>query len=379
MVFGREGDHILANGRVMPTLRVRSGAPERWRIVNAAKSRYFLLDLDGQPFQVIGSDGGLQERPQTVTELLVTPGERVDVIVSPTRSATGSLVLHADLYNRGYGSVEFRNVEDVLTVAFDEEPTMPPAALPNVRRQFEPPLLDGATRVDLVLTLPPLGATNNKPEYQINGAPFWKAQPFHASIGDRQIWTVRNESKFAHPLHLHGFWFLPLDEQLHPIRPMAWKDTINVPVDGTVRFFVTFDERPGMWMFHCHILDHAEGGMMGHVHLEVPPTGADAGHVEGPPTGVDRGSALLGARPLQHELLHAPAGRGLADVQVALAVDAHPVRAQELADLPAAPSEITDDFEIGPPENPHLVIRPVRQVQPLLLRVGRQHGHERRA
>jgi FtsP/CotA-like multicopper oxidase with cupredoxin domain len=49
---------------------------------------------------------------------------------------------------------------------------------------------------------------------------------------------------------------------------MAWKDTINVPLDATARFLVTFDERSGMWMFHCHILDHADGGLMGHVHVE---------------------------------------------------------------------------------------------------------------
>jgi FtsP/CotA-like multicopper oxidase with cupredoxin domain len=268
MVFGREGDHLLANGRIMPTLRARSGAPQRWRIVNAAKSRYFLLDLDGQPFVVIGSDDGLQERPQTMTELLVTPGERVDVIVTPTRKKSKSLTLHANLYNRGYGSVEFRNVEDVLTVAFDDQPTMPAVPLPDVHRAFDPPNIEGAEKVDLVLTLPPMGDTNGKPEYRINGAPFWKAKPLHATIGQRQIWIVRNDSKFAHPIHLHGFWFLPLDDHFQPIHPMAWKDTINVPIDETVRFLVSFDERPGMWMFHCHILDHADGGMMGHVHVE---------------------------------------------------------------------------------------------------------------
>src|SRR6266487_3429427 len=95
----------------------------------------------------------------------------------------------------------------------------------------------------------------------------WKAQPFPASLGERQIWTVKNETKFAHPFHLHGFFFLPLDEKLQPIHPMVWKDTLNVPIEGTVRFLVVFDERPRLWMFHCHILDHADGGLMGHVQV----------------------------------------------------------------------------------------------------------------
>ena len=130
-----------------------------------------------------------------------------------------------------------------------------------------------------VLTLPPAGA-NGKSEFQVNGAPFWKAKPFLASLGERQIWTVRNESKFAHPFHLHGFFFLPLDDKLEPIRPMAWKDTLNVPMEGTIRFLVVFDERPGLWMFHCHILDHADGGLMGHVQVGAAST-TDHQHPKG--------------------------------------------------------------------------------------------------
>ena len=61
---------MLVNGRTRPTIRARAGAPQRWRIVNAAKSRFFYLDLDGQPFTVIGQDGGLQERPVTSDILL---------------------------------------------------------------------------------------------------------------------------------------------------------------------------------------------------------------------------------------------------------------------------------------------------------------------
>ena len=266
MVFGREGTYVLANGKILPTLRARSGAPQRWRIVNAAKSRFFLLDLDGQNFFVIGSDGGLQERPETTDSLLVTPGERVDVIVTPTGPRGGTLTLRAALYNRGYGSIEYRIPEDVLTIAFSDEPPRPKQDLPAVRRDIVAPSLAGATHVDVVLTLPPMGP-DGKSEFHVNGVPFWKAKPFLARIGETQVWTVKNETKWAHPMHLHGFSFLPLDESLQPIRPMAWKDTLNVPIDGTIRFVVMFDERPGMWMFHCHILDHADGGLMGHVHL----------------------------------------------------------------------------------------------------------------
>ena len=62
MVFGREGDYVLANGRRKPVLRARPGAPQRWRIVNTAKSRFFYLDLDGQEFTVIGSTADCRKR-----------------------------------------------------------------------------------------------------------------------------------------------------------------------------------------------------------------------------------------------------------------------------------------------------------------------------
>ena len=262
MVFGREGDYVLANGRRRPILLARPGAPQRWRIINAAKSRFFFLDLDGQQFSVIGSDGGLQEKPVTTDVLLVTPGERVDVIVMPKGKAGTPLPLRAMLYNRGYGSVEYRSVEEVLTIEFTKE--TPIAAKPiTVARAMPVPSTEGATPVGVVLTLPPM--KNNKSEFQVNGVPFWKAKPYTSKLGETQLWIVKNESDWDHPFHLHGFFFHVIDDKGQPVRPLALKDTVNVAMKTTVRLLVLFDERPGQWMFHCHILDHADGGLMGTV------------------------------------------------------------------------------------------------------------------
>jgi FtsP/CotA-like multicopper oxidase with cupredoxin domain len=273
MVFGREGDYVLANGRRRPVLHARPGAPQRWRIVNAAKSRFFFLDLDGQPFTVIGADGGIQEKTETTEILLVTPGERVDVIVYPKGKAGTPLPLRAMLYNRGYGSVEYRAVEEVLTIEFTKEAPVnaPPV---KVERTMPLPSADGATRVNVVLTLPPM--KNNTSEFQVNGTPFWKAEPFRSKLGEKQLWIVKNESDWDHPFHLHGFFFHVLDDRDQPVRPLALKDTVNVPMKSTVRLLVTFDERPGQWMFHCHILDHADGGLMGTVMVGDGPA---KGHV----------------------------------------------------------------------------------------------------
>lgn len=277
MVFGREGAYVLVNGRTRPTIKARAGAPQRWRIVNAAKSRFFYLDLDGQEFTLIGEDGGLQERPTTSGILLITPGERKDVIVRPTGKPGAELTLRAMLYNRGYGSIEYRSVEDIMTIALSNEPPVkaPPLSLPT--RTITPPPLEGATPVSMVLTLPPQEAGHS--EFRINGVPFWKAKPFPAKLGETQLWTIKNDTDWDHPFHLHGYFFMVLDEKNQPVRPMVWKDTVNVPMKTTARVLVTFADREGTWMIHCHILDHAEGGLMGTVqvgdkageHTHVPP------------------------------------------------------------------------------------------------------------
>ncbi|MGE0363698.1 MAG: multicopper oxidase family protein [Vicinamibacterales bacterium] len=280
MVFGREGATVLVNGRVRPTVRARAGAPQRWRIVNTAKSRFFYLDLDGQAFTVIGQDGGLQERPVTSDILLITPGERMDVIVTPTGTPGGSLTLRGMLYNRGYGSIEYRSVEDLLTVAFSADAPLPKRPLPAITRAITPPSPDGATPVSMVLTLPPQEAGHS--EFRINGVPYWKAKPFEARLGETQWWTVKNDTEWDHPYHLHGYFFMVVDEQGRPIGPKVWKDTVNVPMKSTARLLVTFDERPGEWMIHCHILDHAEGGLMGTVRVGLP-EGAGTAHTHPPP------------------------------------------------------------------------------------------------
>jgi FtsP/CotA-like multicopper oxidase with cupredoxin domain len=271
MVFGREGAYLLVNGKVMPTLRARSGAPQRWRIVNTAKSRFFFLDLEGQKLTKIGSDGGFQEHAVTNDAMLITAGERVDLLVTPKGTPGSRVVVRAMLYNRGYGSVEYRSVEDLFTIEFSKDPTIENAKLPVITRTITPPRGDNATPIKMVLTLPPQDA-NGQSEFRINGVPYWKAKPFHAKLGETQLWTMQNDSDWDHPMHLHGFFFMPVDEKGQPIRPMQWKDTINIPMKTTARFLVTFDERPGQWMFHCHILDHAEGGLMGTVVVGDVPT-----------------------------------------------------------------------------------------------------------
>jgi FtsP/CotA-like multicopper oxidase with cupredoxin domain len=107
-------------------------------------------------------------------------------------------------------------------------------------------------------------------EYGINGIAFATNHPITASPGETQVWTIKNSTKWSHPFHLHGFFVQVLDDKGNPVQPVEWKDTVNVPLEQTVRIIVKYDDRPGSWMFHSHILDHADGGLMGMVDLGVP-------------------------------------------------------------------------------------------------------------
>jgi FtsP/CotA-like multicopper oxidase with cupredoxin domain len=266
-VFGREGTHVLVNGRKQPVLVARSGAPQRWRVVNTARSRYFTLDLGGAMFRQIGGDGGLQEHAVESDMVLVTPGERVDLIVSPRGDAGSELMLRSLLANRGFGTVEGRfPYDDLVRIRFADLPAHAAAPLPDVRREIAPLPQADATRVDLELTV--IQNPDGPAEYLMSGARFsQRDKTVAARLGETQIWSITNKTSWSHPFHLHGFFFQVLDATGAPIRPMAWKDTVNVPFDETVRFIVRFDDREGSWMLHCHILDHADGGLMGMVNV----------------------------------------------------------------------------------------------------------------
>jgi len=263
-LFGREGAALLVNGRRDPELLSQAGLRQRWRVVNAAKSRYFQVMIKGHTFTKIGGDGGFAERPKEVSALVLTPGERADVVVTPRGTPGSTLSVRWVPYDRGYGTTFNRPEEELFRIKLADAPEQESEAMPTISREMKPLDLSGAVPISLELTQ---AEVNGNVVMGINGVPSWEAVPIAANVGDTHWFTVKNTMEFAHPFHLHGFFFQPLDEGGVPLSPMEWKDTINVPVDGAAQFAVKYDDRPGMWMFHCHILDHADAGMMGMIDL----------------------------------------------------------------------------------------------------------------
>lgn len=265
-LFGREGETLLVNGKVQPTLHARNGQRQRWRIVNAAKSRYFLLGLTGHSFTRIGSHTGWLAEPETHAELLLTPGERADVLVTPLGDAGATEQLLWLPFDRGYGSTEFRPPRPILDVEMVGAP-LEALSLPDLSAAPVPPIdASRADQVEIRLT----SANDEEGELYmgINGVPFEDAEPIAAFVGETQLWKLDNEMEWDHPFHLHGFFFQRTNEHGVPLEPIEWLDTVNVPRLEQSYFAVRYDNRPGSWMFHCHILDHSDAGMMGMIDLQ---------------------------------------------------------------------------------------------------------------
>ena len=100
------------------------------------------------------------------------------------------------------------------------------------------------------------------PTFGINDQQWPFNQPVMVKQNDLEIWEIESPKEMDHPFHLHGMFFQVLGADGKPDTSRGWKDTINIKRGTTLRFAVRY-EPLGMWMFHCHILEHAERGMMG--------------------------------------------------------------------------------------------------------------------
>ena len=267
--FGREGNTVLVNGRIMPKLLARVGVPQRWRAVNAARSRYFRFNLPGQKLVKVGSDGGLLERPVPVDEVTLAPGERADLYVLPAVTAERAVVvprMDANRFNLPGPEAPGELFRFELT---EDAPGFGAEALPEAFSPIELPDTTGAPvqRVELMEMQEAGGGILGINGISGNHGEHGEHEMLMSHVGTTEIWELTNTTPYDHPFHLHGFFFQVLDVDGKPPAYRELKDTLNLNPKEKVRVAVHFDDRPGMWMFHCHIVDHHELGMMGMLHV----------------------------------------------------------------------------------------------------------------
>ncbi len=266
LMLGRQGNVLLVNGRQQPSIQAAPGSRERWRFVNTANGRYFNLSLAGHAFRVIGWDGGFVTEPYETDRILIAPGERYDVLVDVQGASGDTLELITVHYDRGH-NVPDPGPKPLLSIDLGAAASSSPATLPTSWGETARIAFDAATpRRRIVLREDDSDPGN--PFFTINDEAFPDITPLSGQVGRVEIWDVENGSEMDHPFHLHGMSFQVLDAAGQLVQPLAWKDTFNVPLETTRSFVVQLGDA-GRWMFHCHILEHAERGMMGE--LEVVP------------------------------------------------------------------------------------------------------------
>lgn len=254
---GRQGDTLLLNGKEDLVINAHAGQTERWRFINSSSARYFRLYLGGKEFKIIASDGGLLEHPMAVTEVLITPGERVDIAVGPF--AEGETFAMESL---AYDRTTFLKAKRETFASVKVGAARPSVAhIPDRLRTIEPLTDQGAVTTRRV-TLSVVPLLRDQKDFRVNNTVHGNDKP--VMVGELQVWEVANASLMDHPFHLHGFFFQMIEEDGKAPAFRAWKDTYNVKPKSTIRIAWMPDNRPGTWMYHCHIIEHHAAGMMAH-------------------------------------------------------------------------------------------------------------------
>lgn len=253
---GREGNVRLVNGQAEPALTMAAGQIERWRVINASSARYVRLSIGGKPFRLLGTDGGLLEAPIEATEVLLAASDRVELAVGPFTEGE-VLAVEALPYNRGTGTGKAERFA-TLTVGA----TKPSVAFIPERLRTIEPLVTGPVTPSRTVKLSGRMSLRRGFDFLINDEMHHHAEP--VKVGEVQVWDIVNAAPIDHPFHLHGFFFQVLAVNGEPPPWRSWEDVVNVPAKSTVRIAWLPDDRPGHWMYHCHILEHHAAGMMAH-------------------------------------------------------------------------------------------------------------------
>jgi len=267
---GKEGNVMMVNGKVNPVLNMKPGQVQRWKIVNASNARFYKLSLASHTLQIIGTDGGLLNRPYPQRSILLSPGERIDVMVKAS-ATKGYYKLLSNPYNRGMGMMSGSGSNQTITlltvnVTGTAIANSIPATINSKAVRLAVPAGTPTRRITL-----DMGMGSSLKAY-INGIAFSPTNAYtaHSKVNTYEIWEVINNSMMDHPFHQHVNPAQVISitggdtayKSFYTASP-ALKDTVIVPKKGSVKLLVPLKDFKGVTAFHCHILEHEDIGMMG--------------------------------------------------------------------------------------------------------------------
>jgi suppressor of ftsI len=262
------------NGSVRPQIEIAPGERQFWRVVNASADRYLDLQLEDQSFEIVAMDGmpiarhDANHRTRIADHVLLPPAGRMEAIV--TGPAAGA---PRHLLSRCVDTGPDGDPNPAMVLA-DILPRPAAASTPKVLESLRKPDLK---TLDLMVEekAPPrfiVTFTEDKKGFYINGEKFAPdaAPMLRTKIGTLQHWRIVNATRELHPMHIHQAHFLAYAENDKPVADPVWLDTVNVPYGGSVDVIMDFTDPVirGMSVFHCHLLNHEDKGMMAKVLFE---------------------------------------------------------------------------------------------------------------
>jgi len=272
------GDFMVVNGKVMPYMNVKQGK-YRFRVVEGCNSRTLTLALsNGASFQIIGSDTGLLEAPITVTSITLTPGERSDWIVDFSGYPAGTeIVLTNSAPSPFPGTPGVGVLPNVMKFIVQGQagsnPTIP-SSLVDIDFMLEADAV--IERTQELRKMPDIHCPSHTDGMWTIDGLTWEEITERPRVGDIEVWAWRNRSGIIHPMHMHLVAFQVLDRQAFdsatglPIGPVfppnpeerGWKDTVQATPGQITRVITRFEGTPGIFPYHCHILEHEDHEMM---------------------------------------------------------------------------------------------------------------------
>ena len=266
---------FTVNGVVRPALAMAPGERQFWRIVNAAADRYADLQIEGRQWEVVALDGmplayhDPRRQSMSMDHVLLPPGGRLEAIVTAS-TAGAPTVLKTRCVDTGPDGDS--NPEMIMADIVPAKPTAPPAYSAAVAAR--PPVYRHAP-IDELETLPlqfVVTFTENAKGFYINDQAFSPAAAplVRVAVGSYQHWRVLNRTREVHPFHIHQAHFLAYAENGVRRSSPVWLDTVNVPAGGSVDLIMDFTDPGirGMSVFHCHLLNHEDKGMMAKILFE---------------------------------------------------------------------------------------------------------------
>ncbi len=260
---GLQGDRMLVNGQIAPLLE--TAAPRiRLRILNGANGTVYRLHFaDGRRFHQIASDGGLLAAPVALTDALMAPGERAEYLLDLHDGETA--LLRAELFGAESPFAGSNGIRDFMEIR--PRGAQPPApALPAHLAEMAPVAKQTGETRTLALAMTGEGLMG---DFTINAAQFDHQRiDFAVPLGAVETWVFENKTQMLHPIHIHDVQFRIIARNGQPPAPReaGLKDVVLTGPGEKVELRLAFKDYADPivpYMFHCHILEHEDAGMMG--------------------------------------------------------------------------------------------------------------------